>query len=394
MKITAGAVTCAILLSTRALAEDNNRVPANAGTGPYLTAVQSGVIDSIPGPESTLPILVWDVVARMSRLLATRGLEGAEARSAFSSLQTQLKRLAANHPNSTLFNQDFKNIAEVKAQVGTAVVIGYIDKYIPLPRQTTFEAVQHDTAKYERARILGLKTGAFFGRGDEAMFATVLFSPGESNPGQANRLAMFTSATAFAPLRSGRASVGFAFGNPDALVFTTSVGSFFSPAAYDLGFGVSWQPWKSLAKPSSNQPNTEDEYREAVNQMVQQPVLLDHIRAKDLWINGSWRQVGGDSNSGFAKGSIWEGSIVYGFAHPKLSKDDLKSPDSVGLNPIPCTTITISTVGSSRRELRVSEWAAEIRGLIGQSHNGEAPVFLSARYGTRQRWTIALETRF
>jgi len=256
-----------------------------------------------------------------------------------------------------------------------------------------------------------LKVGSFFVSGSTIAFGTLTYSLGERlDSARTNlRSAVFVTASELVPLASepaptGRLGIGYLFGDPDRVVTSLSVASFVSPSALDAEASISLKVGASPEEKREQEPTLDlaawpawqDRQKWIANR---EPHLMDHIRPGDLWLGGNIRSIsnsnsssGSGSGSGtgpntFPNSTALEASLTYALRQRSYENDKTQSP-------IAATTLALTGTYCAQHLLGVDELGVEFRTPIGGHGLHAAPIYFSARYGTRSDFTLAVETRF
>jgi hypothetical protein len=379
-----------------------DKFSTNAGTGPYLWDVQSGLGNvQFDGNRPTFALIyhtekvLRQLLAIAARRVQTRlepdfALPSTSAISILPVLAGQIAGLTLpdsptlEGSRTDLVNKlrkiDIKNVNTVNAAMKAAsAFVGMFEDVLATDSKGDFRPSPAE-------HYLSYKLGLFLGRNSTQQFGLLDLSLGEWGEKRA-KVAAFLSASEQIPLgQEGSISVfraggGFAFGDPDRVIGCVSGASYLSPDALDVEASLSYRLCSA-----------EKMARSRWEQKEEQRYLLDHIRASDLWASGSARWISDSRSGDLANGQIFEGCLTYAF--PARQAETQTPFTSLDRSLIKTTTLSVSRIYCAQKALSVDEFGFEIRTPIGGLDAFQVPLYFSARYGTRDHFTFALEGRF
>jgi hypothetical protein len=249
--------------------------------------------------------------------------------------------------------------------------------------QRAYEVFKADPDASYGSRLGALKWGALFRPGSSYEFQSFTYSPGQrdinSTKGDSH-IAEFVTGSVLVPVHgsragpTGRIGAGVVCGDPSRKVYGLGVATYLSPSAVDFEMSFSLRLGANEESPDGLWTTPD-----RLDRATRPRLLLDHIRAGDLWFAGGARWIANPSSSSLAAGQIFEAALTY--ALPKQSR-------ALG------TTLTVSHMYSAQDAFAVDKYGFEIRTPVVHREEDAEPVVFSARYGTRGHWTFAFEGRF
>lgn len=355
------------------------KIVANAGTGPYENALQSG-LSNVSSDQSFRFEALNDLVILKYRVAQLKN--AADADQFLKNANGVLDQLGARNPQ--LVGITLNGIHEIATDLADLTGLAKANQDLREAKEKFYSKINSliDQASTPKnlglAKVVaGLKAGMLWASPSAYQFDSLSVSLGQHSAGR-YPVAYFLTGSTLVPINSdsknvtGRVGTGTAYGNPDTWVATASAATFLSPTAFDGQIGLSYRLSTEYVG-KLGQKERDILRKNAVR------TLLDHVRPGDLWFSMSARQIAGSSSDRIQNGFVGEAELTKALPYSTLN----------GISP---TTVSLSGIYSSTKALGIDELGAEVRTpLLHVLKDRRA--FLSFRYGTRGHFTLALESR-